>query len=79
MVSVFPFEEIFALLAITGGEEDDDGEARATWVAVRAFHLMVASYQHMTPNRVNRTHWPTKENRQELLIFCIFRPMEKLA
>ena len=26
----------------------------------------------MTPNRVTRGHWPTKENRQNLYIFCIF-------
>ena len=26
----------------------------------------------MTPNRVNRAHWPTKENRQNLGIFLIF-------
>merc|ERR1711995_271713 len=24
------------------------------------------------PNRVNRAHWPTKENSQKLQIFCIF-------
>ena len=24
------------------------------------------------PNRVNRAHWPTKENRQILVFFCIF-------
>ena len=30
----------------------------------------------MTPNRVNRAHWPTKEN-----IFCFYfvRSMEKIA
>ena len=26
----------------------------------------------MTPNRVNRTHWPTKENKQNFCIFSIF-------
>ena len=26
----------------------------------------------MTPNRVNRAHWPTKENRQILRMFCMF-------
>ena len=24
------------------------------------------------PNRVNRAHWPTKENKQNFTIFCIF-------
>ena len=26
----------------------------------------------MTPNRVNRAHWPTKGNRQHLCIFSFF-------
>ena len=34
----------------------------------------------MTPNRVNRAHWPTKEKKQMLCIFfCFFRSMEKMA
>ena len=32
----------------------------------------------ISPNRVNRAHWPTKENMQNFNIFCIFRPLEKL-
>ena len=30
------------------------------------------SHQHMTPTRVNRAHWHTKENRQDFDMFCIF-------
>ena len=33
----------------------------------------------MTPNRVNRAHWPTKENRQLFCYFCFFCFMEKIA
>ena len=33
----------------------------------------------MTPNRVNRAHWPTKEDRQILCVFAFFRSMEKMA
>ena len=34
----------------------------------------------MTPNRVNRAHWPTKENRQNFDIFWIFSgPRKKNA
>ena len=34
------------------------------------------------PHRVNRAHWPTKENRQNINIsffFLFFRSMEKMA
>ena len=30
----------------------------------------------MTPDRVNRAHWPTKENRQHSLIFLFFGPLK---
>ena len=33
----------------------------------------------MTPNRVNRAHWPTKESKQILCIFYFCRSMEKIA
>ena len=33
----------------------------------------------MTPNRVNRAHGPTKENRQNFDIFGFFRPTQKMA
>ena len=33
----------------------------------------------MAPNRMNRAHWPTKENRQSFEQFWIFRSMEKIA
>ena len=33
----------------------------------------------MTPNRVNRAHWPTRENRQILyILFDFFGPWRKL-
>ena len=32
----------------------------------------------MTPNRVNRARWPTKENMQVFDIFVFFRPMQKM-
>ena len=32
----------------------------------------------MTPNRMNRAHWPTKENRQHLAILGFCPSMEKL-
>ena len=31
----------------------------------------------IAPPRVDRAHWPTKENRQELTFLGFFRPMEK--
>ena len=33
-------------------------------------------HQHITPNWVNRAHWPTKENKQTPLCFCIFGTWE---
>ena len=33
----------------------------------------------MTPNRVNRAHWPNKENRQKNMFFEFCRSMEKIA
>ena len=33
----------------------------------------------MTPNRVNRAHWPTKENRQNFCIFSILPAHAKNA
>ena len=32
----------------------------------------------MTPNLVNRAHWPTKENWQKFCFFVFFRSMEKM-
>ena len=33
----------------------------------------------MTPNRLNRAHWPTRESKQNFDIFLIFRPTQKMA
>ena len=43
-------------------------------------HKLSEWHQHMTPNRVNRAHWPTKENRHNfLVIFRFSRPTQKIA
>ena len=36
-------------------------------------------YQHMTPNRVNRAHWPNKENNTFSTILHVCWSMEKLT
>ena len=33
----------------------------------------------MTPNQVNRGHWPTKGNKQKMNVFCIFLVHGKLV
>ena len=39
----------------------------------------LATMTRMAPKRVNRAHGPTKENRQNFDIFCIFRPTQKIG
>ena len=43
------------------------------------FDLDVSPPIAICPKRLNRAHWPTKENRQNLSNFWIFRPTQKMG
>jgi len=74
-------KEFNLLLSKDGGVQTYSFVRRLCDSWLRLLHGLVCCnhYQpniHVTPSGVNRDHWPTQENRHQLMCFCISRSVE---